>query len=61
MAVTLDVSRLSGWLNVDAYCRVERRACDARRGVGRDAGGHGPAATHERHARREGPVVKAGG
>ena len=33
MFVTLDVSKLSGWLNgVD--CRVERRACDA----GRDAG-----------------------
>eukprot|EP00964_Phaeocystis_antarctica_P127398 scaffold91077_cov47-Phaeocystis_antarctica.AAC.3 len=32
MSVTLDVSRLSGWLNFDAYCRVERRACDAERG-----------------------------
>jgi hypothetical protein len=26
MRVTLDVSRLSGWLNADAYCRVEGRA-----------------------------------
>ena len=26
MAVTLDVSKLSGWLNADAPCRVERRA-----------------------------------
>ena len=26
MVVTLDVSKLSGWLNVDASCRVERRA-----------------------------------
>ena len=25
MSVTLDVSRLSGWLNADAYCRVTRR------------------------------------
>ena len=33
MSVTLDVSKLSGWLNADAYCRVERRAWDARRGV----------------------------
>ena len=26
MVVTLDVSKLSGWLNADAPCRVERRA-----------------------------------
>ena len=26
MFVTLDVSRLSGWLNADAPCRVEREA-----------------------------------
>ena len=25
MLVTLDVSRVSGWLNADANCRVERR------------------------------------
>ena len=31
MAVTLDVSRLSGWLNADAPCRVKRRAYDAGR------------------------------
>ena len=24
MSVTLDVSRLSGWLNADAYCRVRK-------------------------------------
>ena len=24
MSVTLDVSRLSGWLNAHTYCRVER-------------------------------------
>eukprot|EP00964_Phaeocystis_antarctica_P070500 scaffold42939_cov45-Phaeocystis_antarctica.AAC.1 len=29
--VTLDVSKLSGWLNPVAHCRVERRACDAGR------------------------------
>ena len=28
MVVTLDVSKLSGWLNADAPCRVERRAFD---------------------------------
>ena len=26
MLVTLDVSRLSGWLNADAYCRAKRKA-----------------------------------
>jgi hypothetical protein len=26
MDVTLEVSRLSGWLNADADCRVEREA-----------------------------------
>ena len=35
MVVTLDVSKLSGWLNADADCRVERRAYDAGRGAGR--------------------------
>ena len=29
MDLTRDVSRLSGWLNADASCRVERRAYDA--------------------------------
>eukprot|EP00964_Phaeocystis_antarctica_P033680 scaffold19097_cov44-Phaeocystis_antarctica.AAC.2 len=61
MVVTLDVSKLSGWLNADATCRVEKRAYDAERGVGREAGGRGPAAAHERYARGEGPAVKAGG
>ena len=61
MAVTLDVSKLSGWLNFDAACRVERRAHDAGRGVDREAGKRGLAAAHERHARSEGPAVKAGG
>ena len=31
MFVTLDVLKLSGWSNALASCRVERRACDARR------------------------------
>ena len=29
MVVTLDVSKLSGWLNADAHCRVKR---DSKRG-----------------------------
>ena len=40
MVVTLEVSKLSGWLNTDARCRVEGRACDAGgRGASREAGG----------------------
>ena len=43
MSVTLDVSKLSGWLNADGWlsacCRVERRACDAGRGAAQEAGG----------------------
>jgi hypothetical protein len=41
MVVTLDVSKLSGWLKKSAPCRVERRACDAggERGGSREAGG----------------------
>ena len=45
ISVTLDVSKLSGWLNADAICRVMRRACEAggmragrREGVGRRSG-----------------------
>ena len=40
-AVTLDVSKVSGWLNADAPCRVERRACDVGRNAGRQTGGDG--------------------
>ena len=39
--MTLDVSKLSGWLNADTDCRVERRAYDAERGVGRGREGVG--------------------
>eukprot|EP00964_Phaeocystis_antarctica_P058047 scaffold34414_cov60-Phaeocystis_antarctica.AAC.2 len=38
MVVTLDVSKLSGWLNADAVCRVERGAYDTGRSVGRGGG-----------------------
>ena len=27
MSVTLDVLKVSGWLNADAPCRVQREAC----------------------------------
>ena len=36
MSVTLDVSKLSAWLNADAFCRVERRACGVGRGAARE-------------------------
>ena len=64
MVMTLDVSKLSGWLNAAAPCRVERRAYDAGRGAGREGGsdsasgmhGEGPTegwgAEHARSARR---------
>eukprot|EP00964_Phaeocystis_antarctica_P130256 scaffold94142_cov54-Phaeocystis_antarctica.AAC.2 len=62
MSVALEVSKLSGWLNAVAPCRVERRAYDAGRGIWAGGGrGHGPAAAHTRHARGEGPALKAGG
>ena len=35
MFVTLDVSKLSGWLNANAPCRVEREGYDAERGAAR--------------------------
>jgi len=39
MVVTPVVSKLSGWLKADVYCRVEGRACDAGgRGASRQAG-----------------------
>ena len=46
MSVTLEVSKLSGWLKADAPCRVEGRACDAggercKPGGGRAWGGGG--------------------
>ena len=39
MFVTLDVLKLSDWLNADACCQVKRRAYDAGRGAGREAAG----------------------
>ena len=51
MFVTLDVSKLSGWLNAFADCRVERRACDAGRGAAREAWGRWVAATQAACAR----------
>jgi len=42
MVVTLEVSKLSGWLKADARCRVEREGIKrAARGGHMDAGGRG--------------------
>ena len=46
MSVTLDVSKLSGWLNADATCRVESKVYDAERGAGLEAGGWRATAAH---------------
>eukprot|EP00964_Phaeocystis_antarctica_P001310 scaffold700_cov50-Phaeocystis_antarctica.AAC.1 len=61
MSVTLDVSKLSGWLNFDAACRVERRGvrcwakCRPEGGRAWDGGSAGAACIGR------GPAVKAGG
>ena len=63
MSVTLEVSKLSGWLKADARCRVEGRACacDAGgRGASREAEGPGVVAAHKRHARGKGPTQGLG-
>tara|TARA_B100000795_G_scaffold208067_1_gene161552 strand:- start:392 stop:568 length:177 start_codon:yes stop_codon:yes gene_type:complete len=36
MAVTLDVSKLSGWLKAFAFCRVERRGIRSGKGAGQE-------------------------
>ena len=59
MFVTLDVSRLSGWLNADAVCRVEREAWEEERHAGRAAGGRG--ATVAQAACLEDPTVEVAG
>ena len=38
MVVTLDVSKVSFWLNADAFCRVEGRVDDKEVRVGRQEG-----------------------
>eukprot|EP00964_Phaeocystis_antarctica_P052667 scaffold30850_cov73-Phaeocystis_antarctica.AAC.4 len=54
MLVTLDVSRLSAWLNDDALCRVERDTYKERRGANREAAGRavavGARGAHVEHA-----------
>jgi len=51
MLVTLEVSKLSGWLKALAYCRVEGRACDAGRGERCEPEAGGPVGLWWRHTR----------
>ena len=41
MFVTLDVSKLSGWLNTIACCQDQKEASEEGRHAGREAGGRG--------------------
>ena len=60
MSVTLDVSKLSGWLNADAYCRVKRRACDAGKWYG-PGGVRAPGGGDAIGVHGEGPTQGSGG
>ena len=46
MSLTLDVSKLSGWLKANAPCRVEKRAYDAGRGAAEEGGRRQATAGH---------------
>ena len=61
MVVTLDVSKLSAWLNADAYCRVERRASDVGRGAAREESGRWGWRQRKRHVHGVGPTQGLGG
>jgi len=63
MSVTLEVSKLSGWLNADAYCRVEGRGRAMRggeRGASREAGGPGVWWRHTKAMHGDGPTQGLG-
>ena len=59
ISVTLDVSKLSGWLNTDASCRAQGGACDAGRGAG--GGGRAWSGGGASGAQREGLTIKGWG
>jgi hypothetical protein len=63
MSVTLEVSKLSGWLKALADCRVEGRACDAGGERCEPEGGRAccVVAAHKRHARVDVARLKAWG
>ena len=60
MSVTLDVLKVSGWLNADAPCRIQREAELRGRQAGQEAGGRGGRRgahlKHVRHVRDAGRV-----
>jgi len=62
MFVTLEMSKLSGWLKADAHCRVEGRACDAGGERWEPVCGRacGVVAAHKRHVHGEGPTQGLG-
>ena len=66
MSVTLDVSRLSGWLNADAPCRVKTRAhamqarCGPREATGRWEGVEAAVAQAARRVGRDSRVWATG-
>ena len=62
MVVTLEVSKLSGWLKAGVFCRVEKggHAMRGERGASREAGGPRVVAAHKRHARGKGPAQGLG-
>ena len=60
MSVTLEVSKLSGWLNADAYCRAEREASEDRRRAGPGDGRVYSVAAAQATC-REGPTVMVQG
>ena len=55
IVVTLDVSKLSGWLNAIAYCRVEREAWEEGREAGREAGERGGGRRRRKQGAGRGP------
>ena len=60
MSVTLDVSKLGGWLNATVFCRVERSVYDAGRGAGQGRHKGVGRRRRKRHA-RGGPRLKVRG
>ena len=53
MLVTLDVSRLSGWLNAVADCRVKREAYHEGDMEGQETGGRGRSSLSNVQGRRD--------
>jgi hypothetical protein len=60
MSVTLEVSKLTGWLNADAPCRVEGGHVQYGTRCGQ-VGGRAWGRRRKRHARGKGPTPRLGG